>query len=377
MGFESMDNDRLVAGFIRLLNINSPSRKEGRIAEVLSAELRSMGFDVRMDDAGSKVGGDAGNIVATLPAAGSGGTRILLCAHMDTVGPTDGIRVIVEDGIVRQEGAAVLGADDKAGIAAILEGCRSVIESGEPHGQIQVVILVAEEVGLLGSKALDMSLVNSDLGYVFDSGQPVGHLVSEAPTHDSLMVEFTGRAANAGVCPEEGASAIVAASRAVSRMPLGRVDFETTANVGVISGGTARNIVPEKCEIKAEARSRDTGKLDRQVADMREALEGAARDTDCDLKIEVTREYLGYKHSSDIPLMQLALRAADTIGMQPDLVPHGGGSDCNILNAKGLPTAVIGVGYEKIHTPAEYIALSDLKRCAEYVAAIVRASGDA
>jgi len=261
--------------------------------------------------------------------------------------------------------------------AAILEGCRSVIESGEPHGQIQVVILVAEEVGLLGSKALDMSLVSSDLGYVFDSGQPVGHLVSEAPTHDSLMVEFTGRAAHAGVCPEEGASAIVAASRAVSRMPLGRVDFETTANVGVISGGTARNIIPEKCEIKAEARSRDTGKLDRQVAAMREALEGAARETDCDVKIEVTREYLGYKHSRDIPLMELALRAADSLGMAPALVPHGGGSDCNILNAKGLPTAVIGVGYEKIHTPAEYIALSDLKRCAEYVAAIVRASGDA
>lgn len=339
--------------------------------------LEEMGFQVSQDNAGQALGGQTGNIVATLPGVSKEAPRILMCAHMDTVQPTDGIRIIREDGIIRQEGAAVLGADDKAGIAAILEGLRSALESGGRLGQIQVLLLICEEIGLLGSKHLDMSLVDSDFGYVFDSGRPVGHLVSEAPSHDNIAVQITGKAAHAGVCPEEGASAIRAAALAIGRMPLGRIDHETTANVGVISGGTARNIVPEKCEVKAEARSRDESKLQRQVAIMRQAFEDAARETGCTAQIEISRQYRGYKHSREAPLVQLALRAAADIGMTMDLLPHGGGSDCNILNEKGLPCAVVGVGYDRIHTPEESITEDELVRCAELVRSLALAAGDA
>ena len=218
---------------------------------MISDQLRDLGFDIKIDCAGDALGGETGNMIATLPARGTGGRNILLCSHMDTVQPTEGIQVIQEDGIIRQQGAAVLGADDKGGIAAILEGVRAVRESDDDHGQIQVVILICEEIGLFGSKLLDMSMVSSEFAYVFDSGQPVGHLVSAAPTHDNMIITFRGRAAHAGVCPEEGASSIIAASRAISAMKLGRIDAETTANVGVISGGSARNIIPENCELRA------------------------------------------------------------------------------------------------------------------------------
>lgn len=372
-----VNRERLLASFLDLLRINSPSRQEGDVAVFARRALEEMGFQVRQDDAGQAVGGQTGNIVATLPGASDDAPRILLCAHMDTVQPTDGIRIIREDGIIRQERAAVLGADDKAGIAAILEGVRSALESGGRLGQIQVLLLICEEIGLLGSKHLDMSLVDSDFGYVFDSGRPVGHLVSEAPSHDNIAVQITGKAAHAGVCPEEGASAIRAAALAISRMPLGRIDHETTANVGVISGGTARNIVPEKCEVKAEARSRDESKLQRQVALMHQVFEDAARETGCTAQIEISRQYLGYKHSREAPLVQLALRAAADIGMTMDLLPHGGGSDCNILNEKGLPCAVVGVGYDRIHTPEESITEDELVRCAELVRALALAAGDA
>ncbi len=372
-----IDRERLLRSFLDLLHINSPSRQEGDVAAYASRALREMGFEVRQDEAAHPLGGQTGNIVATLPGSAAGAPRILLCAHMDTVQPTDGIRVIREDGVIRQEGAAVLGADDKAGIAAILEGVRSALESGEKLGQVQVLLLICEEIGLLGSKHLDMSLVQSDFGYVFDSGKPVGHLVSEAPSHDNIAVQMTGRAAHAGVCPEEGASAILAAALAISRIPLGRIDHETTANVGVISGGSARNIVPERCEVKAEARSRDEAKLERQVTLMRQAFEEAARETGCTAQIEVSRQYLGYRHSREAPLVRLALRAAEEAGLEMDLLPHGGGSDCNILNEKGLPCAVVGVGYDRIHTPEESISEDDLARCAGLVRALALAAGRA
>lgn len=372
-----INKDRLLTEFVQMLEINSPARREGQMAELVAGKLREIGCEVRGDNAGELLGGQTGNIVATLPATARAGTKLLLCAHMDTVAPTEGIRVIQENGIIRQEGAAVLGADDKGGIAAILEGMRSVVESGEPHGQVQALILICEEVGLLGSKHLDMGMIDSELGYVFDSGQPVGHLVSSAPTHDSLVISFRGVAAHAGVCPEEGVSAIAAAASAISRMKLGRVDAETTANAGVISGGTARNVVPEMCEVRAEARSRDIGKLDRQVQEMKDACEQAAAEVGASVSVEVTREYRGYKHAEGAPLVQFALRAAASLGFRPDLLAHGGGSDCNILNENGLPTAVVGVGYEKIHTAEEYIEVENLVRSAELAAALVRASGQA
>lgn len=370
-----INQDRLLQTFLTLLEINSPSRREAAVASVIASQLRSLGCEVTFDRAGEALGGDVGNLIATLPASGGGGIPILLCSHMDTVQATEGIRIVQEGGIIRQEGAAVLGADDKAGISAIIEGVQAVVESGAPHGQIQLLILICEEIGLLGSKQLNMSAIKSDFGFVFDSGQPVGHLVCSAPTHDNILVEFHGRAAHAGVCPEEGASAIQAAARAVAAMKLGRIDAETTANVGVIQGGSARNIIPEHCELRAEARSRNTSKLDHQVAAMRKACEDAARETGVEVTLAITREYLGYNHEADDPLIAFGLKAARSIGMEPDLVAHGGGSDCNILNQKGLPTVVTGVGYEKIHTPAEFIAVSDLARCAEYAEALVRLSG--
>lgn len=371
-----VQRDRIRQLFLDLVNISSPSRRERGVADYVKAKLESLGFDVREDDAGAKIDGDAGNIIGFRKGSVPGAVPIFLCCHMDTADSTDKLQVVEEDGEIRTDGTTILGADDKAGIAAVIEGVQSVIESGAPHGDIEIFFDVSEEIGLLGAKAVDHSKIGAKMGYVLDTEKPVAGITISAPSHETLLVEIRGRAAHAGIAPEKGVSAIVAASRAIARMNLGRIDDETTANVGIIEGGKARNIVPDRVTIKAEARSRNEDKLVAQVEHMKQVFEEEAAAMGAEAIVNAQREYSTYRFSESDDVVKLAVRACKRIGIGPVFLEGGGGSDANVFNVAGIPAVVIGVGYEGAHAVSERISLDDLVKSAEYASALVLAAAD-
>lgn len=371
-----VNRDRLLRTFLDLVRINSPSRAERGIADYVKPKLEEMGFDVMEDDAGARIGGNAGNIIATMKGSSEAGTPIFLAAHMDTVDRTEGIQLIVtEDGVVKTDGKTILGADDKAGIAAILEAAHVSIEHGRRFKCLQILFTVSEEIGLMGAKEVDPAALVGGVGYVLDTQKPVAGVVISAPTHENFLVKITGKASHAGMHPELGVSAIIAAANAISRMKLGRIDKETTANVGVISGGKARNIIPDEVVIRAEARSRNEEKLRKQVEHMTQVFREAAEEIGAKAEIEVVREYTTYRWTAEDAPVILAQKAAAAVGLKAELVHGGGGSDANIFNAKGVPAVVIGVGYEGAHSTDEHIAIDDLVKATEFTVALIAESG--
>lgn len=367
---------RLVDKFLEMVQINSPSGKESHMADKVEAELSDLGFEVVRDKAYKKIATDTGNLIATWQPTMQGGTPVFFSAHMDTVEPTDGIEIIQEGRIIRTDGRTVLGGDDKSGIAAILEAMRLIKEEGIPHPLIQVIITVSEEVGLSGADALDLSLLKAPMGYVLDGGCPVSTITNQAPSHDHFMVKITGKAAHAGASPEKGISAIQVAAAAISRMKLGRLDEETTANVGTIQGGAAKNIVPEVVEIGAEARSLNDAKLDTQVAHMRECFKTAAAEFKAKVDINIYRSSTAYNIPENHPVAQLALFAAKAIGMDAKLKSTGGGSDANIFNKHGIPSVVLGTGMDKVHTHEEQISIDDMMECTRLITSIVKQASE-
>lgn len=366
-----IQENRLVNDFLELVLINTPTGQEAPVADRLERQLQELGFETTRDDAGTHIGGNTGNVIAFKKGSIPNAPTIMLNAHMDTVRPTEGLEPVIEDGWIRSGGDTILGADDKAGVAAIMEGVRALVEEGHEHGDLEVVFTIAEETGLFGARYLDFSKVRSKLAYVYDSGPPAGAVVTSAPTHDVFHVTFRGVASHAAVAPERGVNAISAAARAIARMRLGRLDDRTTCNVGVISGGSATNVVPDEVKVEAEARSRDPETLDDLVKEMTAAFEAGAAEIGAEVEIEVDRHYLGYEISQDDPLVKWAQEAADTVGFIPVIRPGAGGSDANIFNAKGLKSLVIGVGYYDPHSFDERIEVADMVRAAELAQALV------
>lgn len=355
-----INRDRLVSTFLELVQIDSPSGQEGEIAQCLTADLMSLGLTVERDA--------TGNIISRL--AGKG-IPTLVCAHMDTVEPGRGVKPVFEKGIITSDGTTILGADDKSGVAVILEVLRVLVERGLPHPPLEVVLTVSEEQGLKGSKGLNLSELRAQEGIVLDGGGEIGTIVVSAPSQDKIWAVVHGRAAHAGVEPEKGINAIVVASEAIAAMPLGRIDEETTANIGRIQGGTATNIIPDRVEIAGEARSRDEGKLESQVKAMTEALRKAAKRHGATVEIDVRRSYSTFKLSEDDSIVRRAVAAAKSLGLRPALVPSGGGSDANVFNAGGIATINISTGMEQVHTTEERIAVADMVKCAEFLMAII------
>ena len=372
-----VDERRLIGLFLDLVRTDSESTEERRICDVLARTFRELGLDVEEDDIGARIGHSAGNLYAWLDA--SPGLEdvppIFFTCHMDTVKPGKGVRPrLDEDGYFRSDGTTILGSDDKAGIAALLEGVRTVLERGIPHGPVQFILTVGEELGLKGSRLLDRRRVRGRFGYALDSGGPVGEIVTAAPSQAKITAVIRGKSAHAGVSPEEGISAIQVASRAIASMPLGRIDRETTANIGSFQGGTHAhtNIVCELVTITAEARSLDPAKLERQVAAMRGAFESAAGQFGAVVEFESEIMYPAYRISDGEPVVRLAAEAFREIGIEPRTVSSGGGSDANHFNGKGFPTVNLAVGYEHIHTTRERMPVGELLKAAEAVAAIIR-----
>ncbi len=361
-----VSEQRVLDEFLRLVQIDSVTFEEAAVATVLEEKLRRLGFEVLND----RTGPSTGNLIARMPGT-TKGTPIVLNAHMDTVEPGRGIRPVVEGKVVRSSGNTVLGGDCKAPIAAILEGLRAVLAAGAPRPDLEILFTWAEERSHLGARALDMSLLKGKLAFSLDASQPIGTLFDSAPGYWSLLATFNGKAAHAGVTPEKGINALVAASRAIARMPLGRIDDETTANIGLITGGTVRNTVPAVVRIEGEARSRDDSKLAAQVETMSAAMREEAAKLGVVLEMQFKEEYKPYRHSPDSLVVVAAGRALSRLGLPVSIVPTGGGSDANDLNAKGLPTVVMGCGMVDTHTLEESFAVADLVMLSRVVTSLI------
>jgi tripeptide aminopeptidase len=365
-----VNSERITNLLMELCATDSGSRQERLMADKLTGILKDLGFTVREDDAGSKVGGNAGNLYARLE--GTVGEPVVFSSHMDRVTPCFGIKPRVEGAAVVSDGTTILGSDDAAGLAAVIEAVRVLKERDLPHPTIELGWTICEEVGLLGAKNLDYSWFTAKTGFVLDSSGQVGEIVVKAPTSAKINATFHGKAAHAGVAPEKGVSAIQMAGLAISRMKLLRIDEETTANIGTISTEGATNIVPETCKLTGETRSLKKEKLEAQIAHMTEAMQSAAAELGGTVDVEVLRSTGGIDLPADSAPVQKASAAARLIGVEPKLKSTGGGSDANIFNANGIVSAVLAVGYEEIHSTKERMPIDQLALLAEWTLAIIQ-----
>lgn len=364
--------------FLELAAMPSPSGRERAVGERVARELRDLGLRPDVDDSGERIGSDTGNLYARIePTRAGGGIPIFFCAHLDTVPPVGPIEPVVEGGIVRNGAGTILGADNKAAIVAMLEGVRRVLAENRPHAGIELLFTTREETGCEGAEAFDASRLAARAGFVYDHAAPIGDVVLAAPFQRTIDVVFRGRSAHAGINPEDGRSAIAAAGRALADLRLGRIDAETTANVGRIAGGTARNVVPDECRLVAEARSRDEAKLLALVQEMVDTFTFAATVCDCEAETDLSELYRGYRLGRDDPAFRLATAALERAGFEARGVEVGGAADANVFNARGVPCAVLANGMTDIHGPGEHIAVADLEAMVEVTFAIVALACDA
>jgi tripeptide aminopeptidase len=362
--------------FVELAALPSPPGDERAVADVVTRYLRDLGLTVDEDDAGRKVGSNMGNLFCRLEPNG-GGTPIFLCAHLDTVPPEGPIEPVIDDGVVRNAAVTILGADNKSAVAAMLEGTRRVLAENRSHGGIELLFTPKEEVGLLGAAAFDHEWLSARVGYVYDQAAPIGDVILGAPHSQAMQVRFHGRAAHSGMYPEEGRSAIAAAARAIADLRLGRVDEETTANVGIIQGGTAGNIIPEWCTLDAEARSHDERKLADLVQEMVDAFSFAAGLEDCEVETKVSKSYRGYRFKREDQVVRFAHAALERVGYTPKYGLSGGAADANVFNERGLSCLNLANGMQDIHTPDERITVEDLEGMVEVTLALVDVARDA
>jgi tripeptide aminopeptidase len=369
--------------FAELCRIESPSGREEACARRVTEELRALGIEIHEDGAAAAAGSDCGNLLARLPAGGArlpaedaeapgggpGGERpcVLLCAHLDTVPLAASVEPVLCDGYWENANDGILGADNKAAVAVLLALARRSRRVGTGAGgwrgegcevDIELLFTVGEERALAGARAFDATRLRSGCGYVFDHSSPIGELVLAAPSLYRVQATFRGAAAHAGVRPEEGRSAILAAARAVADLRLGRLDEQTTANVGTIAGGSASNVVPERCTVVAEVRSRSEERAEEVVADVVDCVNEAANlpDCECDVDVEVQRMFRAYRLAPATPAVRAAEVALRSCGYEPVQISSGGASDASALIAGGLPTVNLANGSERNHEPGERIS---------------------
>jgi tripeptide aminopeptidase len=373
-----VNEKRLVESFMKLVKIDSISREERNLADFLIEKLEDLGLEVRVDQAGEKVKSNSGNMIARLNGNIKEVTPIMFSAHMDTVIPGKNINPLCDGEKIVSDGKTILGADDKAAIAALLEALHIIKEKNILHGDIEIVFTICEEIGLHGAKNLDISELNARMAFVLDCGGQVGEIISAAPSQNSLKIIIHGKSAHAGSNPEEGINAIQVAGFALSRMKLGRIDEETTTNIGIISGGKATNIIPDEVILEGEVRSRNEEKLEKYTKILKQIVEDTAQEFKTKAEVKINREYSCYNLSTDDRVVKIAIKAAKDMGLEPQLHPSGGGSDANVFNKKGFPAVDLAIGMEKVHTVDEYILVKNLKNTVEYVLSIINtvASGE-
>lgn len=366
-----INNERLLQRFLDLVQIDSETGNELPVAQYIEPILTALGFEVRFDNANEKFPSNTGNLIArrgdtTQPEA------LLLSSHMDTVVPGIGVKPQVREGYVYSDGTTILGGDDKAGIAAIIEALAAAQDQGIATKPVEIAFCIAEEGGLNGSRHMDYSMVNAKRGIVLDSGGAPGEIIVRGPAQDKIDVKVKGKPAHAGVCPEEGISAIQVAASAINRMQLLRIDGDTTANIGLIQGGQATNIVCPEVVIKAEARSQSNDKLTLQTQHMVSCFEQAAAEFHAEAQITVERAYDAFHVAEDASIVVDVTAAMKALGLEPQYKSTGGGSDTNNYNKHGIEAVNLGVGMEKVHTLEERISLENLQKSAALVLQLIR-----
>jgi tripeptide aminopeptidase len=362
--------DRLFETFVRLCEIRSPTGEEREIADTLSAELRALGYEVSEDDAAGPAEAGSGNLLARLP--GSGEAWAMFCAHIDTVPHQGQVEVVDDEGVFRSRGDTILGSDNKAAVAVFMELAARHAERPGPVG-IELVLTVAEEQGLRGAKAFDASTLRSKCGFVLDHAGPVGEVIVQTPTQQKIRADFAGVEAHAGIRPEDGSSAIAAAAAAISRMELGRLDEGTTANVGLIKGGTSGNVVPGHCGIHAEARSLDAARAAEVAGKIAEACAWGASEHGCDVDVRIEELFRGYQLPKDSPALGFAEIGLRGAGLEPARVAIGGGSDANALRLDGFDCVLLANGTDMVHTADEMVPARSLEKMLEVCEGIVTA----
>ena len=363
------ERERLLDDFVRLCELESPSRRERPVADAIRDELRAVGIEAEEDGTAAETGSDAGNLLARIPGP-DGAPTVLLCGHMDTV-PLEGpVEVSRDDGVLTNRHDAILGADNKAAVAAILGVARRLAREGSPVA-VELLFTTCEELTLLGAKAFDRSRLGADLGFVFDHASPLGEIVVAAPTYYGIEASFRGEAAHAGLRPERGRNAIVAAARALASARLGRLDAETTANVGRIEGGSAANVVAERCRVELEARSVDHERASAVVEEIVDALTDAASASECDVETIVEEAFRGYRLTRSSAPVAVAAAVLGALGVEPRYITTGGGSDANVFNAEGLPVANVADGSERNHQPDERVTVHALETLLDVALGVV------
>lgn len=367
-----VNQERLIAQFIELVKIDSETRNEGKIQPYLKGIFTELGLTVEEDNTMGETGYGANNLLCTL-AGDADTTPIFFSSHMDTVVPGVNIQPIIKDGAIYSDGTTILGADDKAGIAIMIELIHLLKEEKIKHGTLEFVITVGEESGLVGAKAFDVNRLQAPFGFVLDTGGPVGAITIGSPTQYHIDVILNGVTAHAGVAPEKGVSAVQIASNAIHQMKLGRIDEMTTANIGFISGGTATNIVMDRLEIVAEARSLSPESGAAQVKHMEETFIRVAKEMGGSAEVIIKKMYDGYLFDAETPVVKMAAEGMKQAGIASHLQKSGGGSDANIFNGKGKPTTNLSVGYQEIHTVKEYMPIDEFVKAVEMAFGIVSA----
>jgi len=366
-------SSRLHERFVRYCEVRSPTGEEREIADTLAAELRAMGLEVVEDDAAAAAEAGAGNLIAR--SAGSGEEWLMFCAHIDTVPHRGQVEVVDDEGVFRSRGETILGADNKAAVAVFMELVARHVERPGPVG-IELVLTVAEEQGLRGAKAFDASQLRSRAGFVLDHAGAVGEVIVSTPTQQKILADFIGVEAHAGIKPEDGSNAIAAAAAAVTRMEIGRLDQGTTANVGLIAGGTSGNVVPGHCSIHAEARSLDTERAAEVAGKIADACAWGASEHGCDVDVRIEELFRGYQVPKDSAALALAETGLRGAGLEPRQVAIGGGSDANVFRRDGFDCVLLSNGTDAVHTSDEMVPARSLDKMLEVCERIVAAAAE-
>ena len=370
-----VNKERMLAEFKEVVAVPCHTLQERPVFEMLRAKLEALGFTVEEDDAGEKLGGNCGNLWAFLPGNKVGAVSVLLSAHMDGVEPCGGTTVVQKDGVLYSDGTTILGGDDKSGVVAILEGVRMLVEENAEHGDIQILFTIAEEGGVNGSRCMDRSKLKAQVAYALDGEGAPGEIVIGAPGQYRYKISVHGKKAHGGLEPEKGINAIMIAAKALAEVKrYGRIDEETTCNIGIIGGGVATNVVPDLVEIEGDVRSRNNEKLEAIREEVVSTICNAVEKYGAKVTAEVEHKYSSFLIDTESTVVKLAKSACAMYGFAPDITQTGGGSDANFLNAYGVPCVILGTGMQNVHTVEEFIKEEDLYNSALMVYGILQAA---
>lgn len=370
-----VNKERMLAEFKEIVAVPCHTLQERPVFEMLRAKLEALGFTVEEDDAGEKLGGNCGNLWAFLPGNKGGAVSVMLSAHMDGVEPCGGTTVVQKDGVLYSDGTTILGGDDKSGVVAILEGVRMLVEENAAHGDIQIFFTIAEEGGVNGSRCMDRSKIKAEVAYALDGEGAPGEIVIGAPGQYRYKISVHGKKAHGGVEPEKGINAIMIAAKALAEVKrYGRIDEETTCNIGIIGGGVATNVVPDLVVIEGDVRSRNNDKLEAIREEVVSTICNAVEKYGAKVTAEVEHKYSGFLIDTESTVVKLAKSACAMYGFAPDITQTGGGSDANFINAYGVPCVILGTGMQNVHTVEEFLKEEDLYNSALMVYGILQAA---